>query len=95
MGLITLNRPHTLNALYDPLISEICTALNNFNANENIGAIVITGNKKVFAAGADVKEMLHKTYSDCLKGKVMAQLDELANVPKPFIAAVNGYAVSC
>ena len=64
VGLITLNRPNALNALNNALVAELNTALDGFEADANIGAIVITGSDKAFAAGADIKEMQPKTYME-------------------------------
>lgn len=88
-----MNRPNVLNALCHQLMSEVNNALDNFEGDTNIGAIVITGNDKAFAAGADIKEMLNANYAECIKRKPLS-FDRISNLSKPIIAAVNGYAVS-
>ena len=68
VGLITLNRPKALNALNDALVDELGVALNGFEADENIGCVVITGSEKAFAAGADIGAMAKFSYMDAYKG---------------------------
>lgn len=94
VGLITLNRPDALNALNTHLTGELTDALVALDSDDEIGAVVITGSDRAFAAGADIKEMADKSYSD------MAAEDFFANIPntfasirKPVIAAVAGYAL--
>uniref|UniRef100_A0A8C9A827 Enoyl-CoA hydratase, mitochondrial n=1 Tax=Prolemur simus TaxID=1328070 RepID=A0A8C9A827_PROSS len=93
VGLIQLNRPKALNALCNGLIKELNQALVAFEEDPAVGAIVLTGGDKVFAAGADIKEMLNQTFQDCHSGKFLSSFDELTRVKKPIIAAVNGYAL--
>lgn len=93
VGLITLNRPTQLNALNDQLISELNRALDRFEADEGIGAIVVTGSDKAFAAGADIKEMQAKSYMDAYKGDFIANWERIARCRKPVIAAVAGFAL--
>ncbi len=93
VGLITLHRPTALNALNDPLIAELNAALDSFEANAGIGAIVITGSDKAFAAGADIKQMQAKTFMDVFKEDFIASWDRLSRCRKPTIAAVAGYAL--
>ena len=94
VGLITLNRPKALNALNAALMRELGEALLNFDADENIGAIVITGSEKAFAAGADIKEMQSKTFVDAYKEDfITAEWETVTRVRKPVIAAVAGYAL--
>ncbi len=81
VGLITLNRPAALNALNDQLIGELNQALDAFEADEAIGAIVVTGSEKAFAAGADIKEMQAKTYMEAYKRRLHRQLG--AHQPLP------------
>lgn len=69
-------------------------ALERFEADDNIGAIVLTGSEKAFAAGADIKEMINNDYSKCVKGSFLADWNRIGEIAKPVIAAVNGYAVS-
>ncbi|PLW76145.1 enoyl-CoA hydratase [Cohaesibacter celericrescens] len=93
VGLITLNRPKALNALSSTLIAEVSKALDGFEADEKIGAIVITGSEKAFAAGADIKEMSSLSYMDAYLGDFITPWDRVAQCRKPVIAAVAGYAL--
>jgi len=93
VGLITLNRPEALNALNALLIRELNTALMDFEADLNIGAIVITGNEKAFAAGVDIKEMHTKTFVEAYGSDFLAPFDKIGTIRKPIIAAVGGYAL--
>lgn len=94
VGLITLNRPKALNALCNGLMTEVGETIELFENDKTIGAIVITGSEKAFAAGADIKEMQHNTYAKCVSGNFLSHWDRVAKSKKPVIAAVNGYAVS-
>ncbi|XP_076169108.1 enoyl-CoA hydratase, short chain 1 [Ptiloglossa arizonensis] len=93
VGLITLNRPKALNALCDKLMSEVNDAVSRFEKDESIGAIVLTGSEKAFAAGADIKEMQNNKYSQTIRGNFLAHWDYISRTTKPVIAAVNGYAL--
>lgn len=93
VGLITLNRPKALNALCDKLIRELVDALQKLDNDESVGAIVITGSDKAFAAGADIKEMLNRTYSESIRSAFIDRWDEVTKCKKPLIAAVSGYAL--
>jgi enoyl-CoA hydratase len=94
VGLITLNRPKALNALSSPLVAELGLALDAFEADDEIGAIVITGSEKAFAAGADIKEMASKTFVDCyLEDFITKGWEAVSKVRKPVIAAVAGFAL--
>ncbi|XP_073975613.1 enoyl-CoA hydratase, short chain 1 [Rhodnius prolixus] len=93
VALITLNRPKALNALCDALMTELGEAVSTFERDLNIGAIVITGSEKAFAAGADIKEMLNQTYSNNVKYSLLEHWSNVAKCKKPIIAAVNGYAL--
>ncbi|WP_449122793.1 enoyl-CoA hydratase [Pseudomonas sp. MPG01] len=93
VGLITLNRPQALNALNAQLVSEVNQALDALEADANIGCIVITGSKKAFAAGADIKEMAELTYPQIYMDDLFSDSDRVANRRKPIIAAVNGFAL--
>ncbi len=94
VGVITLNRPKSLNALSSALAAELQNALIDFDTNDNVGCVIITGSEKAFAAGADIKEMQHKTYMDAyLQDFVTATWEHVAKVRKPIIAAVSGYAL--
>lgn len=92
-GLIRLNRPQALNALNAALVAELGQALAAFDQDPKIGAIVITGSEKAFAAGADIKEMASKSYMDAYLGDFLASWDRVANQRKPVIAAVAGFAL--
>ncbi len=94
VGMITLNRPKALNALNDALMNELGQALAGFDADEGIGAIVITGGDKAFAAGADIGAMKDRGYRDVYMGEfVTRNWERMKSVRKPVIAAVAGYAL--
>ncbi|MEC9330244.1 MAG: enoyl-CoA hydratase [Pseudomonadota bacterium] len=94
VGLITLNRPKALNALSDDLMDEIADAVDGFEADDSIGALVITGNEKAFAAGADIKRMQNRSYMDVYMGNFIGQnWQRINSCRKPVIAAVAGYAL--
>jgi len=93
VGLITLNRPQALNALNSQVMAEIVAAVKAFDADEQIGAMVLTGSEKAFAAGADIKEMQAKTYVEVYLQDFFAGWEELTRARKPIIAAVAGYAL--
>ncbi|GAB9465760.1 hypothetical protein Gpo141_00003157 [Globisporangium polare] len=93
VAIITLNRPKALNALCSPLIEELNGAAQAFDADENIGAIIVTGSDKAFAAGADIKEMAEKQFVDAYKSNMFANWGDITKISKPVIAAVNGYAL--
>ena len=93
VGLITLNRPKALNALNKEAQEEIIAAAQSFDADEAIGAIVLTGSEKAFAAGADIKEMSSKSSVEMYKADWFANWDQFVAVRTPVIAAVNGYAL--
>ncbi|MDE0794833.1 MAG: enoyl-CoA hydratase [Alphaproteobacteria bacterium] len=94
VGLITLNRPKALNALSSPLMAELTEALDTFEADSNIRAMVLTGSEKAFAAGADIKEMQEKTWSEAyMEDFITAGWERLTRCRKPVIAAVAGFAL--
>ena len=94
VGLITLNRPKALNALNDALMDELGDALAQFDADENIGCIVLTGSDKAFAAGADIGAMKDWSYMDVYKsGYITRNWERIRSVRKPVIAAVAGFAL--
>jgi len=94
VALITLNRPKALNALSTPLTIELGDALRGFERDDNIGAIVITGSDKAFAAGADIKEMADKSFVDCYMSNFITETWEcVTQSRKPIIAAVAGFAL--
>ena len=93
VGVITLNRPKALNALSSPLVAELNQVLEQFEADSGIGAIIITGSEKAFAAGADIKEMASKTYVDAYLEDFISSWERITRVRKPIIAAVSGFAL--
>ena len=93
VGIITLNRPQALNALNETLMREVVKAATAFDADTEIGAIIVTGSERAFAAGADIKEMLSKSYRDAYIGNMFAGWDGFTSVRTPTIAAVSGYAL--
>jgi enoyl-CoA hydratase len=94
VGLVTLNRPKALNALNDELMNELGEALLAFDTDDGIGAIVLTGSDKAFAAGADIGAMKDWSYMDVFKSEYITRnWETLKRVRKPVIAAVGGYAL--
>jgi enoyl-CoA hydratase len=93
VGLITLNRPQALNALNSALLNEVNQALDTFEADQNIGCIVITGSEKAFAAGADIKEMAELTYPHNYMADLFSGWEKVSGRRKPMIAAVAGFAL--
>ncbi|KAI1393413.1 ClpP/crotonase [Hypoxylon trugodes] len=94
VGQVTLNRPKVLNALCTPLINELNTALDTLNSSPTIGAIVLTGSEKAFAAGADIKEMAPLTFSEAYTTSFIESWSRLTTqIKKPIIAAVSGHAL--
>ena len=94
VGIITLNRPKQLNALNDQLMDELGAALKAFDANPDIGCMIITGSEKAFAAGADIGAMASYTFSDVYKGDYITRnWEQIRNIRKPVIAAVSGFAL--
>ncbi|VDK52853.1 unnamed protein product [Anisakis simplex] len=93
VGLIRLNRPKALNALCDQLMNELAIALKEFDSDDSVGAIVITGSERSFAAGADIKEMVDKKFVDVYKSGFLEGWNQISSVRKPIIAAVNGFAL--
>ncbi|MCY4591347.1 MAG: enoyl-CoA hydratase [Alphaproteobacteria bacterium] len=94
VGIITLNRPAALNALSSPLMGELMQALSELEDDDRIGCLVLTGNERAFAAGADIKEMQTRSYMDVyLEDFVTATWEHIAKIRKPIIAAVSGYAL--
>lgn len=93
VGLVTLNRPKALNALNSQVLKDVLAALQAFEADPEIGAIVLTGSEKAFAAGADIKEMQAKSYIDVYMEDFFAGWEALTRIRKPIIAAVSGYAL--
>jgi len=93
VGIITLNRPQALNALNTQVMNEVTTAAAELDADPGIGAIIVTGNAKAFAAGADIKEMATLSFSEVFDADFFAAWSRLAAVRTPTIAAVAGYAL--
>ncbi|UGT65107.1 enoyl-CoA hydratase [Nocardia asteroides] len=93
VGWITLNRPKALNALNAQVLDDILAALDELERDDEVGAIVITGSEKAFAAGADIKEMQPKSYMEMFLDDYFAKWERLAQFRKPTIAAVAGYAL--
>jgi enoyl-CoA hydratase len=93
VGLVTLNRPKALNALNSQVLAEVLAVFKGFEADPKIGAVVLTGSEKAFAAGADIKEMQSKTYVDAYLEDFFVGWEEFARTRKPVIAAVAGYAL--
>jgi enoyl-CoA hydratase len=93
VGLITLNRPEALNAINSQVLKDLLAAATGFDADPGIGAIVITGSERAFAAGADIKEMADKGYLDMYLTDVFAAGDRLTSIRTPLIAAISGYAL--
>ena len=93
VGLVRLNRPKALNALNSIMLTELMDVLDKFDADEDIGAVVITGNKRAFAAGADIKEMMDVTAVEMFLSDSISQFDRIRGVTKPVIAAVSGYCL--
>jgi enoyl-CoA hydratase len=93
VGLVKLNRPKALNALSPTLIKELMDALETLDADDDIGAIVITGSEKAFAAGADIKEMSTATAVEMLHSDFISSFDRIQGIKKPIIAAVSGWCL--
>ena len=93
VGVVTLNRPKALNALSSPLMKELNEALREFDADASIGAMVVTGSEKAFAAGADIKEMSSLTFVGNYKSNFISDWTGIVSIRKPVIAAVNGFAL--
>ena len=93
VGLVRLNRPKELNALNATLMEELMTALEDFDRDPAIGCMVVTGNERAFAAGADIKEMAGAGTVDMLLGDAISRWDRLKRIKKPVIAAVSGFCL--
>ncbi|QFU01120.1 putative enoyl-CoA hydratase echA8 [Halomonas sp. THAF5a] len=93
VGLIILNRPKSLNALNRQLAEETLAVLRELDADPGIGAIVITGNPRAFAAGADIEEMAEKSFTDFYMDDFLSPWDQVRQISKPIIAAVGGFAL--
>jgi enoyl-CoA hydratase len=93
VGLVTLHRPQPLNALNQVLLSELVQALLAFDADESVGAIVLTGGERAFAAGADIREMAEASEAEMRQKGFVDLFDGLRRIRKPLIAAVSGFAL--
>jgi enoyl-CoA hydratase len=93
VGIMRLNRPQALNALNMALKAELGQAIDIFEADEKIGCMLITGNEKAFAAGADIKEMADKSFIDAFLGNFAGSWDRASRARKPIVAAVAGFAL--
>lgn len=94
VALVTLNRPDAMNALNQQLMNELSDALDKFEADRDVGCIILTGSRKAFAAGADIKEMRELSYMEAYyQDFITANWERAARCRKPVIAAVNGYAL--
>jgi len=94
VALLTLNRPKALNALNDAMMDELGQALLKYDADDNIGAIIITGSEKAFAAGADIAAMASWSHMDVFKSEYITRnWETMLRIRKPIIAAVSGYAL--
>src|SRR5947199_449150 len=93
VGIIRFNRPQALNALNATLKNELLGAVEAFDADANVGCILLTGSDKAFAAGADIKEMADKSYIDISRADYAGDYERLTRVRKPLIAAVAGFAL--
>ncbi|MBV8684745.1 MAG: enoyl-CoA hydratase/isomerase family protein, partial [Caulobacteraceae bacterium] len=93
VGLVHLHRPESLNALNAQLGRELLDALRAFDEDDGIGAMIVTGSDRAFAAGADIAEMARKTPVQFRNENYFGSFDEIARLSKPIIAAVSGYAL--
>ncbi|HEY9715058.1 MAG TPA: enoyl-CoA hydratase-related protein [Chroococcales cyanobacterium] len=93
IGIITLNRPKVLNALNHELMDELVKALEEFDSDDNVRVIILTGGERAFAAGADIKEMSDETTISIMLKDRFRTWDKIRNIKKPIIAAVSGYAL--
>ena len=93
VALVSLNRPKALNALFSPLMDDLIAALTHLDNDSNVGAIVLTGSQKAFAAGADIKEMQNRKFAENFSTNFLEYWGNVSKVRKPIVAAVNGYAL--
>lgn len=93
VGLVQIDRPEALNALNDTVMEELATALQAFDDDAEIGAMVLTGNQRAFAAGADIKEMATASSVEMLKADRISRWDRIKGVKKPVVAAVSGWCL--
>jgi enoyl-CoA hydratase len=93
VGLVTLNRPEAMNALNPTILRELMEALEAFDTDDAVGAMVVAGNEKVFAAGADIKEMAEASEEQMRQSPFIGSFDRIREIKKPIIAAVSGWAL--
>lgn len=93
VGLVTLNRPEAMNALNPTVLGELMDALETFDADGNVGALVVAGGEKVFAAGADIKFMAEASEEEMRQSPFIGSFDRIRKIKKPIIAAVSGWAL--
>lgn len=93
VGIVTLNRPKAMNAFNLQMLGELFDALDGFEKDQSISAIIVTGNEKAFAAGADIKEMAESSYVEMLTSGHVQIWDRIRSIHKPVIAAVSGWAL--
>ncbi|GAB1599733.1 enoyl-CoA hydratase, mitochondrial-like [Argonauta hians] len=93
VGVITLNRPKSLNALCEGLFKELNQVVSEFDSDPTVGCVILTGAGKAFAAGADIKEMKDQQFSHVIGSNFLGHWDQITKMKKPIIAAVNGYAL--
>ncbi len=93
VGLIRLNRPKALNALNSALMNDLNDCLSAFDSDDSVGAMVVTGSEKAFAAGADIKEMKDLEFVNTYKNNFLGDWGNISSIRKPIIAAVNGFAL--
>ncbi|HET7143212.1 MAG TPA: enoyl-CoA hydratase-related protein, partial [Anaerolineales bacterium] len=93
VGVVTLNRPQAMNAFNTLMLTELFDALDAFDQDENVGAMVVTGNEKAFAAGADIKEMAEASPFEMITQARVELWDRIRGIKKPVIAAVSGWAL--
>lgn len=93
VGLVTLNRPQVMNALNNQLMRELMDALESFDKNDSVGAMIVTGNEKAFATGADIKEMAGKSIQQMMDQDHIAAFGRIRTIKKPVIAAVSGWVL--
>lgn len=93
VGIVQFNRPQALNALNREMMAEVMHALQQFDGDPEIGCLLVTGNERAFAAGADIKEMAQATPVDMLNNPFIDYWDQLRRLAKPIVAAVSGFAL--
>lgn len=93
VGVVRINRPKVLNALDDKLVNHLMDALAEFDRDDNIGAMIVTGDDRAFAAGADIKEMMDASEEEMNAKKHIASFDRITEIKKPIIAAVSGWCL--